>query len=84
MFLDDEEVRQKVLKDLRDALKANCMESAKIKAADKIKQHLECLSNLEPGRKVKNITKVTTALSRRIVSLISEIHMHLLSFVTGI
>jgi len=70
VFLDNEEARQKILKKLRNALKENCMETARIKAADEIREQLERVSELELERDVKDITKVTTTLSQRVISLI--------------
>lgn len=57
MFLDDEE-GQKKLNELRDSLMKNCLESERIKAANEIREQLERISELEPERKVKDITKV--------------------------
>lgn len=59
MFLDDEETRQEILKELKDTLKENCTETARIKAADEIREGLEHMSELELERDVKNLTKVT-------------------------
>lgn len=59
MFLDDEE-GQKKLKELRDSLMKNCLESERIKAANEIREQLERMSELEPERKVEDITKVIT------------------------
>jgi len=56
-YYDGEEARQKVLKELRDALKGICVESARIKAADEIRERLEYVSELEQERDVQNITK---------------------------
>lgn len=60
MFLDDEETRQKILKELKDILKENCTETARIKAANEIKEGLDFrISELERKKDVKNLTKVT-------------------------
>ncbi|XP_018339297.1 PREDICTED: E3 SUMO-protein ligase NSE2-like isoform X2 [Trachymyrmex septentrionalis] len=53
---DNEEEKQKILKQLRETLMANCIESARIKAANEIKEHLECMSELDSEEDVKNIT----------------------------
>lgn len=85
MFLDNEEARQKILKELRDALNDNCVETMRIKAADEIRERLEHVSELEPKKDVKDITKVTTILSRRVISLIFDMSfIRLLLCVTGI
>jgi len=73
-----------MLEQLRDALKENCIESMRIKIADEIREKLEHVSEVEPERRVTNITKVTIALSQRVVSLISNIYKRLLPFVTEI
>ncbi|KAL6258367.1 hypothetical protein P5V15_010320 [Pogonomyrmex californicus] len=63
-YYADEEERQRVLEKLRDLLKENCMESARIKAANKIRKDLENLSAFEPERKVEDVTKeYRTAIS---------------------
>jgi len=63
-YYDDEEERQNILKKLRDALKENCTESGKIKAANEIKERLERVYEFEPERKVEDITKeYRTAIS---------------------
>lgn len=59
MFLDDEE-GQKKLKELRNSLMKNCLESERMKAANEIRKQLERMSELEPERKVEDITKVIT------------------------
>lgn len=64
------------MKELKDALKGICAESARIKAADEIRERLEHVSELEQERDVQNITKVTIALSQKIISLIFKIYMH--------
>ncbi|XP_018304303.1 E3 SUMO-protein ligase NSE2 isoform X2 [Mycetomoellerius zeteki] len=45
-----------MLKLIREALIANCKESARIKAANEIKEQLECMSELDSEKDVKNIT----------------------------
>ncbi|XP_011162367.1 E3 SUMO-protein ligase NSE2 [Solenopsis invicta] len=54
-YYDNEEERQKMLKDLRECLKANCAISARTKAANTIRQQMECL--FEPEGDITNITK---------------------------
>jgi len=63
VFLDNEEERQKMLKQLRDALEDNCIESVRIKTANEIREQLEHVS--EPKRSVKNVTKVTNRFKSR-------------------
>jgi len=54
-----------MLKQLRDALKDNCIESVRIKTANEIREQLEHVSELEPERSVKNVTKVTNCFKSR-------------------
>ncbi|XP_020288026.1 E3 SUMO-protein ligase NSE2-like [Pseudomyrmex gracilis] len=56
----DEEEKLKVLTDLRNALKENCIETARIKAANDIKQRLEYVSEMEPQRSTREIVKEYT------------------------
>lgn len=62
MILDDEETRQKILKELRGALEKNSTETMRIKAANEIREGLERMSEHELERDVKNVTKVTTTI----------------------
>ncbi|KYM92498.1 E3 SUMO-protein ligase NSE2 [Atta colombica] len=55
-YYDNEEEKQNILKQLREVLIANCMESARIKSANEIKEHLECMSEFDSEEDVKNIT----------------------------
>ncbi|XP_024892910.1 E3 SUMO-protein ligase NSE2-like [Temnothorax curvispinosus] len=54
---DDEEEMQKELKELREVLIENCTEFARIKAADKISEQMQCVSELQPDKDVKHITQ---------------------------
>lgn len=47
-----------MLKELRSAIEENCIESAKMKAAVKIKEQLELESDSSPGGNMQNIIKV--------------------------
>jgi len=47
-----------MLQQLKDALRDNCIESARIKTADEIREQLEHVAE-EQERSVKNVTKVT-------------------------
>jgi len=70
IFSDNEEEKQNILKQLREVLIANCMESARIKAANEIKEHLECMSEFDSEEDVKNITIVMILLQIKKLSVI--------------
>ncbi|EZA58649.1 E3 SUMO-protein ligase NSE2 [Ooceraea biroi] len=55
-YVDEEEQKTK-LKQLRDALRDNCIESTKMKTADAIKDRLTSMMELEPERNVEDIVK---------------------------
>ncbi|XP_011883355.1 PREDICTED: E3 SUMO-protein ligase NSE2-like [Vollenhovia emeryi] len=56
-YCDDEKEMQTMLKNLREAVAENCMQYARMKAADQIKEGLECMSEYELQRDAKNLTK---------------------------
>lgn len=56
-YYDDEVERQKTLKELRDVVLDNCTTSARIKAADKIRERLERMPEFESESNVQNITQ---------------------------
>ncbi|XP_012223813.1 E3 SUMO-protein ligase NSE2-like [Linepithema humile] len=53
----DKEEKEKTLTQLRNTLKENCIEIEKMRMAEEIKERLEHVSELEPDRKVEDITK---------------------------
>ncbi|KAG5324949.1 NSE2 ligase, partial [Pseudoatta argentina] len=72
-YYDNEEQKQKILKQLREALIVNCTESARIKAANEIKEHLECMSEFDSEEDVKNITtEYKKAISEIQINLLQD------------
>jgi len=57
-FLGNETEGKKMMNQLRDALKENCIESTKMITADEIKDRLTSMLELEPKRSVEDIIKV--------------------------
>lgn len=47
-----------MLMQLRNTLEENCIEVAKMKMAEEIKQRLKNVSELEPNKKTEDIVKV--------------------------
>jgi len=57
-FLDNERERERMMGQLRNALRENCIESTKMMTADEIKDRLTSMLELEPKRNVEDIIKV--------------------------
>ncbi|KAH0952095.1 hypothetical protein HN011_009869 [Eciton burchellii] len=56
-YYDNERERERMMDQLRNALRENCIESTKMMTADEIKDRLTSMLELEPKRNVEDIIK---------------------------